>query len=177
MKNTDTVVYTDGKIKAITKTAIMAALVFLATYIFKIPTPNGYMHLGDCFVFVAVMILGTKKGAVAGGMGEAMADLIGGYTHWVLPTFIIKAIMAGAVGLAAYKLFPRLKYGWLIGAAVGGVLQLVLYALVKIPMYGMPYVITTFASDSVQTIFGIVAAAVIISALNGSHITEKLRNM
>ena len=48
----------------ITVTAAMAALVFLGTYIFKIPTISGYVHLGDCMIILTVALFGMKKGAV-----------------------------------------------------------------------------------------------------------------
>ena len=66
------------KTKDLTKMSIMAALVFLATYFIKIPSINGYTHLGDCMIFLSVLILGWRKGALAGGMGAALADLFRG---------------------------------------------------------------------------------------------------
>lgn len=45
----------------ITVTAAMAALVFLGTYIFKIPTISGYVHLGDCMIILTVALFGMKK--------------------------------------------------------------------------------------------------------------------
>ena len=37
--------------------ALFAALIFIATYLFKLPTPVGYIHLGDGFVFIAAAVL------------------------------------------------------------------------------------------------------------------------
>lgn len=169
--------YSDSNVKSITKTAIMAALVFLATYVIKIPSPNGYTHLGDCLIFVAVLILGSRRGALAGGLGAALADLMGGYAQWVLPSFFIKGIMAFIMGAVTYKLFPKLRFGWLIGALVGGVVQIALYTLVKIPMYGLPYAITRLPGLVLQTIFGVIIAAVIIAVLNESSLIKKLREV
>ena len=76
-------------VKEITKTAAMAAIVFILTYTFKIPFPNGYTHLGDCAILIGVIVLGRKKGAWAGGIGAAMADLISGYAQWIIPSLII----------------------------------------------------------------------------------------
>ncbi len=84
---------TDWLIKII-YTGLMTALVLIATLFFKIPVPftNGYVHLGDSMIFVAAIILGWKGGAFAAGVGSAFADILGGYTHWALPTLIIKAL-------------------------------------------------------------------------------------
>jgi len=83
-------------------TAIMTALVFIATFSIKIPVPltQGYIHIGDSMIFIAVLVLGWKYGAFAAGVGSAFADLFGGYPHWILPTLIIKTMMAVLMGLA-----------------------------------------------------------------------------
>ena len=59
-------------------TALMICLVMLATFAIRVPSPftQGYIHLGDSMKFLAVLLLGKKGGAVAGGLGSAMADMI-----------------------------------------------------------------------------------------------------
>ena len=84
----------DSSSKNLTKTAMMAAIVFVGIYLIKIPVPNGYTHLGDCFIFLGVLLLGTKRGSLAGAIGAAASDVLGGYMHWAVPTFFIKYIMA-----------------------------------------------------------------------------------
>ena len=48
------------KTKELAMTALMTALIFTATYIIKIPNPatGGYTHMGDCMIFLGVMVLG-----------------------------------------------------------------------------------------------------------------------
>ena len=105
-------------LKRIVRIAMMAALIFAGTYTFKIPIAitGGYTHLGDCAIFVGVMLLGRKDGALAAALGAALSDLLSGAMLWVLPTFIIKGIMALIMGLAVEKLMPEHRYGWLIGS-------------------------------------------------------------
>ena len=97
-------------VKDITKTAMMAAITFIGIYTVKIPSLHGYSHMGDCMIFLSVLILGTRKGALAGGIGAALSDLLGGYMHWVIPTFIIKYIMATVMGLFIDKIMPNRRY-------------------------------------------------------------------
>ena len=73
----------------ITKIAIMAALIFVATYLIKIPSLNGYTHIGDSMVIISALILGKKKGALAAGLGAALCDLLSGYMQYIIPTFLI----------------------------------------------------------------------------------------
>ena len=120
------------KTKELAMTALMTALIFTATYIIKIPNPatGGYTHMGDCMIFLGVMVLGRKQGALAGGLGGALSDLLSGAAVWVLPTFFIKYAMGWIMGLLLEK--SRFK-NRLIAAGTGGVFQIIAYTLVKIP--------------------------------------------
>ena len=93
-----------SNIYSLVLTGIMAGLVLAATSFFRIPVAatNGYVHLGDAMIFLSVMLLGTKKGAFAGATGSALADLLGGYGHWVPWTFVIKGIMALVAGMILF---------------------------------------------------------------------------
>ena len=161
--------------KDITATAIAAALVFITTYVFKIPAPGGYTHLGDCMIFISVLLLGTRRGAFAGGIGAALADGLGGYTHYIIPSFCIKAIMAVIMGVFTYKIFKDKKWGWFVGAVVGGAAQVFLYTVIKIPMYDLAYALSRLPGNILQTGTGIAIAAVIIAVLNESGAIAQLR--
>lgn len=80
-------------------TALFTAIVFVMTFVPKIPIPLGYAHLGDAAVLLAVVLLGKKQGAIAGAAGSALADLIGGFAIWIVPTLVIKYIMAWIFGI------------------------------------------------------------------------------
>jgi uncharacterized membrane protein len=77
-----------------TLAAQMSALVFLATFVSKIPIPLGYAHLGDAAIFLAVIFCGRRIGILSGVIGSALADLLSGFPIWVVPTIFIKAAMA-----------------------------------------------------------------------------------
>ena len=161
--------------KDITTTAIAAALVFVMTSVFKIPAPEGYTHLGDCMIFISVLLLGTRRGALAGGIGAALADGLSGYSHYIVPSFFIKAIMAIIMGAFTYKIFKEKKWGWLVGAFVGGAVQVFLYTVIKIPMYDLTYALSRLPGNIMQTGLGILIASVIIAVLNESGTIGKLR--
>lgn len=90
----------DTALQTLIMTALVMALVFLMTKVIQVPTLiGGYIHLGDCMVLLSVIIVGWKLGALASGIGAAMADLAGGYAIYVPGTFAIKALMAVVFGL------------------------------------------------------------------------------
>lgn len=91
----------ESDIQNITVSSLLIALVAVSTMVIKIPViaTEGYIHLGDSMIFLSAIIFGKKKGSIAGGIGSAMADLILGYTHWIIPSLIIKGLMGYIVGL------------------------------------------------------------------------------
>ena len=81
-------------------TGLLMALVTVGTMIISIPVPatHGYVHGGDMMIFLAAVLFGKKKGALAGGVGSAIADLLLGYSQWIIPTLIVKGIMGYVIG-------------------------------------------------------------------------------
>lgn len=162
-------------VQSICFTAVMAALIFVFTFTFKIPLGNGYTHLGDAVIFLSLPLLGTKKSCLAAGIGAALADLIGGYTVWAVPSFFIKLIMVFICGLIAEKLMARKFAGYIAGAVSGGVFQICAYTLVKMVLFNRAYAFSSLPALAVQTAVGITAALVFIAMFNKTNITAKLR--
>ena len=86
--------------RKICQMALLAALTCIATMSVRIPVAatDGYIHLGDSVILIVGVLFGWEYGLAAGGIGSAMADLLSGYPHWVIPTLIIKAVMGFVVG-------------------------------------------------------------------------------
>ena len=166
------------KTRKITLTALMAALIFTGTYFLKIPSPfGGYAHLGDCMIILAVCILGTGHGMLAAAIGAGLADLLGGYMVWVLPTMAIKGIWAFLMGTIMYRLLKNRRYGWLAGAIAGGAVQILLYTLVKIPLYGPYGTMVEIPFEVVQTACGILFGSLLYMILNKSAVLARLKKL
>lgn len=90
--------------KKLTITALFTALICVATFLVKIPTPavGGYIHMGDAFVILSGIVLGPL-GSIASALGSALADLVSGYALYMPITFVIKGIMALITGIIWYK--------------------------------------------------------------------------
>ena len=78
-------------------TALMTALVFVATYLPHIPIPLGYAHLGDAVIFLLAFLAPRRTTLFAACIGSALADLLGGFALWIVPTLVIKFVMAEIV--------------------------------------------------------------------------------
>ena len=163
--------------RQLTKTAMMAAIIFVCTFTFKIPNviTGGYTHLGDCCIFIGVMVLGRKHGTAAAAIGAAMSDLLGGFLIWVIPTFFIKGIMAFVMGTIVETVLPDRKGNWLIGAVAGGICQIIGYTAVKVVMLGTAAAFATTPNITAQTAIGIIIAAVVISILESSRVLGRLK--
>ena len=81
-------------VRTLCRTAVMAALICILTMVPRIPIPLGYAHLGDAAIFLVVLFVGRKEGAMAASIGSAFADFLGGFPIWVVPTLLIKFGMA-----------------------------------------------------------------------------------
>ena len=76
--------------------ALFAAMTFALTYCIKIPSHNGYIHLGDAMIYIAACLLPTPLAMLSAGIGGMLSDAIGGYTMYIIPTLIIKALLVPA---------------------------------------------------------------------------------
>ncbi len=84
------------KTKRIVFAAVFAALIAICTRFTSIPIPgtSGFVHVGDAFVFLAAAMLPTPYAVASAAVGGALADVMYGSLIYVIPTFIIKALMA-----------------------------------------------------------------------------------
>jgi uncharacterized membrane protein len=167
----------DKKIKDMVYTALFAALVCVATFIIKVPSPitGGYTHLGDGFIFVAVILLGKKNGAWAGSIGAALADIIGGYSFYALPTFIIKGFMALIMGSMIEKLPSKIKNKWIAGAVMGSLWQVLAYYLVGSLFVGnFITTISEIPGNVIQSAAGIIVSAAFLGVFKNTPIGKRM---
>ena len=110
-------------------TALFAALSCVATMSIKLPTPGtgGYIHPGDAMVILSGVVLGPWWGLLAGGIGSAMADLLGGYFVYVPITFAIKGLVAVCAGLLYQKIGHTSKSRY-AAVILGGIADIILVA-------------------------------------------------
>lgn len=73
--------------------ALLTALICIMTMVIQIPIPLGYAHLGDAMILLGAAYFGRKEAIWASGLGSSLADLLTGFTQWVIPTFFIKIII------------------------------------------------------------------------------------
>ncbi|MBO3802902.1 MAG: ECF transporter S component [Candidatus Brockarchaeota archaeon] len=84
------------------------AFVAVLTMAFRldIPATKGYFNLGDAAIFICALLMGPAAGAFAGGVGSAIADVVG-YPVFAPGTLAVK----GIEGFLAGALYERMRKG------------------------------------------------------------------
>ena len=86
-----------SSVQFLTVTAIFVALTYIFTAFINVRLPiaanGGLIHLGNVPLFIGAIIFGKKTGAIAGGVGMGLFDLLSGWTLWAPFTFVIVAQM------------------------------------------------------------------------------------
>jgi uncharacterized membrane protein len=112
--------------------AFYVALVTVSTVAFTVyvPATRGYFNIGEAAIYIVAFLSGRYFGAVAGGMGSALADILRGYYIFAPATLIIKGLEGGVLGFLAEKrpLLSRRKWVTL-SIAIGIVLFLSIFLI------------------------------------------------
>lgn len=106
---------------------LMIALVCIATMVIQIPTPgtNGYVNIGDSVIFITAILFGPVEAMIAGGIGSALGDFLGGYSHWILFTLVIKGLEGYVVGILIKKNITIAKS--ILATAIGTIIMVIGY--------------------------------------------------
>jgi uncharacterized membrane protein len=99
--------------------AVMIAVTAVFTLLVRIPIPatQGYINFSDVATFFSAFAFGPVIGFVAGGIGAALADVIGGYAQFAVLTLLahgLQGMVAGVLGRG--RSLPGLIAAWAAGA-------------------------------------------------------------
>ena len=84
----------NNKVIKLCYTAMFTAMIFVLTRFVSVPVASGYVHFGDALIYIVASTLGGPWAVFAAMVGEALADLAGGYAFYAPATLIVKALMA-----------------------------------------------------------------------------------
>lgn len=146
-------------------TAIFTALTTVTTLLIVIPFPatSGYFNLGDSMVMISGLLLGPLGGFVAGGMGSALADMVG-YPHFAPITFLVKGSEGLVVGLVTQQnqTSSRIYFRDILGLLLGAFFMLLGYFIAETFLFGLEAALLELVwVNSIQITFGIIVALLI----------------
>lgn len=172
-------VYTvsDQKIRKLVFTALMAALVCVATMVIQVPSPTGgYVNAGDCFVLLSGWLLGPWYGAVAGGLGTALTDIIMGYTVYAPASLLIKGVSA-LMAAVTVKRFGTGHGALLLGGLVAELWMTCGYLAFTSLLLGKGAgALLSVPGNLVQGAVGIILSYILMQLLQRRHMLDKLKD-
>ena len=131
--------------------AVMSALVTAGTLIVRIPNPmGGYFNLGDVMIFVAALTFNPLIGGVAGGLGSAIADIIG-FPLFAIPTLVIKGLEGLLASLITNK---KNVYRDILAVVVAGAEMVIGYFLVELYLWGIGGALAEVPANIAQIAIG-----------------------
>jgi uncharacterized membrane protein len=141
-----------SRILQLTLTAVFAGLVAATTMMIRFPIPatSGYFNIGDAMIFIAALLFGPVVGGLAGGVGSAIADMIG-YPMFVPYTLVIKGIEGWLVGKIARKT-PRSDW---VACVLGGGEMVLGYFVVEVLLFGIGAALEELPFNVFQIVAGL----------------------
>jgi len=162
--------------------AIMTAMTVVIGYI-RVPLPatQGIFTLCDIAIYFTAFCLGPFSGAVAGGLGAALIDLIGGTAQYAPVSFIVHGLQGLLAGLIAA---PGARDGvsegavrrgvslllWIVAGLCGTVIMAGGYLLAETLFYGGPAkAVTEVVFNVAQSLTGAVGGVLLTVAVRRAY--------
>ena len=146
--------FSNLNVRVLSYLALLMAFTAIATFI-RIPGINTqYYNLGEVVIYTLAILFGKKLGAVVGGIGSALVDLIIA-PIWAPFTLIIKGLEGWVVGsLAEAENFKRNLSAIFFGAHI----MIIGYFLVVWLLYDWPAALTEIVGNYGQSLVGALIA-------------------
>ncbi len=125
-----------NKTKELTLLAILTALSVVLAYI-HVPTPTGFLTLLDVGIYFTAFYLGSKAGAIVGGLSGFLIDLLLGYPQYMIHSLIahgaqgffagwkdkkrIVGLALASLAMVGWYVVAALVLGYGLGAALAGI--------------------------------------------------------
>jgi uncharacterized membrane protein len=148
--------------------AVLIALTAVFTLLIRIPTPaRGYVNLSDVAITFTALTFGPWVGFVVGGLGTALADLLGGYAVYAPISFVAHGVQGLLVGLIGYRQtsLARLVLAWLAGA----IAMVAGYLIGGIPIVGLATSALDIPGNSFQALLGALIGIPLVFAVRRAY--------
>ncbi len=143
-------------------TVAFTVLVTVSTLLIRIPVAGGgYFNFGDVMIVFVGLYAGKKTGAIAGGIGSAIADLIG-FPLFAPITLVVKGLEGLISGFGHGKatlgtfIFPLVAVLWLVAGYFLGTWWL--------PQLGKAVAIADLPANLIQAASGLIGGRALYEA-------------
>ncbi|WP_246157053.1 ECF transporter S component [Oceanispirochaeta crateris] len=142
--------------------AVLTAVTTVCTLIVRVPvTPTkGYINLADVAIFFTALTFGPFTALASGGLGTALADIMGGYAQWAPITFFAHGVQGLLIGLI-FKATDVEKKASMILALIlaflaGTIFMAGTYFMTAGMMYGFAAAATEIPGNILQNAAGVI---------------------
>lgn len=154
----------------ITNTAIFTAIILLSTMLIKFSTGlgEGYIHLGDCFIYLSACLLPSPYCLVASAIGGALADFLGGFSVWAVPTTIIKILIALPFMLICRnnKSQKIINVKVALMTIVSGIISILGYFVAECVLYSVASATLSIIGNTIQAVASGILFIIVATALD-----------
>jgi len=147
---------------------VMIAVTAAMTLLVRIPIAptRGYLNLGDAMVFFSALALGARIGGIAGGVGSAIADILGGYAYFAPITLVVKGVEGLVAGIVGKKGTLAAMFA---GTGAGGACMLAGYFIAETLMYGVGPALVELPANVIQVVGGLAIAIPLTIAVRKAY--------
>ncbi len=138
--------------------AVITALVFIVTWSLRIPIPatsGGYINLGDIVIYLAALAVGGVEEILGAAIGSALSDLLGGAAVYIIPTFVIKGLMAAAALVIIRSKKTAVRY--ILACLTGGAIMTAGYGVYEYILFGFAYAAASLPMNIMQWLCGVLS--------------------
>ena len=143
--------------------AILTAVTAVLTLLVRIPVPatKGYFNLGDTVIYFTAFTIGPFSALLSGGLGTALADLIGFPTFAPISLFVhglqglVAALVAGIPLVGKGRSWP-VNPSWLLSVVAGTLIMCGGYFAAESVMYGVGPALVELPLNLLQNLVGAV---------------------
>lgn len=142
----------NDKTRELVELSLYAALIIVSVHFIRIPFGPQFVHLGNALVVIAVLIFGSKKGALVATVGLGLFDIFNGYAAEVWITILESLIVCLVLYLVFEKLLKsndKMVYiiiAGVIAAVTKIILNFVKYTIINTVVASLPLKAAMLAS-------------------------------
>lgn len=162
----------------ISYTAVFTAIILIAITVIKFSTGlgEGYIHFGDCFIYLSACVLPFPYCLIAGALGGALADVLSGFAIWAIPTTIIKALNALPFAILHKKLKTNKVFckHTVFMVIISSVVTILGYFIAECILYSTASAVLSLVGNTIQAAASGVIFIIIAKATDKFNLKSKL---
>ena len=158
----------DFSLKQLVLLALLTAINVVVSRIFIIPMPltHGNINLCDAIIYLVALLYGPVAGGIVGGLSGFLLDLLGGYGQFMLFSLVVHGLEGFFVGLVfRYWNLGNQIVKAAVAGAIGVLLMVAGYFVTNTVLYTFAAGLTSLFTNTIQGVVGVVIAIVLLPSL------------